>query len=144
MGALADEVDEGAAVAEVEPEPVAEAEPAPEAEPALIDEAADSGEVAGLAEAEVQPEPAPEPGVEPTPEPEVEDGDELFGLEPVVVGESEPDWRETELQPAEDGDMVMTTFVLPDPPPRAKFRRYAIWVGIGLPLAAAVVWLLLG
>ncbi len=125
-----------------------------------------SGEAEG-AEVEV-PEPAVEPEPEPEPAEDVEE--EIFALE-VAAEESEPDWAEGTATPAEesragetpkelarqaevvarsslqvtkDGKMVVPLLVMPDPEPRAKFRRYAAWVGIGLPLAAALAWILFG
>ncbi|MEE9577256.1 MAG: hypothetical protein V3W35_07575, partial [Gemmatimonadota bacterium] len=139
-----------------------EAEPAPEAEPALIDEAADRGEAAGLAEAEVQPEPALEPGAEPRPEAEVEETVVLevaaSKSESVAVPPEEPRVGETSKELAEQegvparlpvrfadkAEMVPVPFVLADSPPRARLRRYTVWVGIGLSLAAALAWLVFG
>ena len=159
--ALADEMDEGASVAEEEPEPVSEAEVEAEVE-ALADEAADRGEAAGLAEAEVQPEPALEPGAEPRPEAEVEETvvlevaaskSESVAVPPEEprVGETSKELAEQEGVPArlpvrfaDEAEMVPVPFMLPDSPPRARLARYAVWVAIGLSLAAAVAWLVFG
>ena len=146
MGVLADEVDEGAAVAEVEPEPVAEAEPAPEAEP--------EREEAGPADLEVL-EPAVDAEIlvsevaaeslldrvagaaPPAEESRVrESSKELAKREEVAVRSS--------LQLSDDGEMVMPPLVLPDPAPRPKLRRHAAWIGIGLAVAALVSWLIFG
>jgi proteasome lid subunit RPN8/RPN11 len=147
------ESDEEAAAAVVESEGPSEAE--------LVLEEGD------LVEVEV-PEPAVEIGGEPGPEAEVEE--EIFVLD-VAADESEPDWAEETATPAEesraeevsrelarqagvtarsslqvtkDGEMVVPPLVMPDPLPRARLRRYAVWLGIGLPLAAALAWILLG
>ncbi len=124
-------------------------------------------EQAERAEVEV-PEPVVE--VEPEPEPEADVEQETFVLE-AAAGESEPDRAEEAATPAEgslageaseerdapekavagsflklagDGEMIVPPLVMPDPEPRARLRRYAAWVGIGLPLAVALAWILLG
>ena len=160
--ALADEMDEGAAVAEEEPEPVADVEPAPEAEVEALADGIE--ERAFVAEEEPEPvskaEPAPE--AEPRPEAEIEETVVLevaaSKSESVAVPPEEPRVGETSKELAEQegvpakppvrfadkAEMVPVPFVLADSPPRARLRRYTVWVGIGLSLAAALAWLVFG
>jgi proteasome lid subunit RPN8/RPN11 len=158
-GAVVDEIEEGVSreideevATEVESEGLSDAEPEQE-------------EVAG-ADVEV-PEAVVELGVEPGVEAETEveeepipaaSESELGQTEEAAITTEVPPAREASteltrqagvaagsyLPAADDGEMVLPPLVLPDPPPRARLRRYAVWVGIGLPLAGAVAWLVFG
>jgi proteasome lid subunit RPN8/RPN11 len=155
------ESDEEAAAGVVESESPSEAE--------LADVEVPDVEVPDVEVPEVaEPEPAVETGGEPEPWAKVEE--ETFALK-VAAHESEPDRAEaraasreeapageipkelarraevvarSSFRPAADGQMVVPPLVLPDPLPRARLRRYAAWLGIGLPLAAALAWVFLG
>jgi hypothetical protein len=132
------EVPEPAVELEPEPEPAADVEKeifaleaaAEEAEPDRAEETAAQAE--GTLAGETSKEfagPAEESRAE-------EASRELAGQAGAVARSS--------VQLTEDGEMVFPMLVLPDPPPRAKLRRYGVWLGIGLPLAAALAWILLG
>jgi proteasome lid subunit RPN8/RPN11 len=152
---IAATMDEGEAAADVESEGFSEAEPEKLSVVDALSEGADGTEIEVL-------EPAMELGAEPEPEADVE---ETFVLEvaanksdSVAAPPEEPRVGQTSKEHAgpegvaarslvhlaDEGERVPVPFVLAGPPPRVRVRRYAVWVGIGLPLAAALAWLVFG